>query len=262
MENGEDELTTTDNQAIRIENLSVSFSGKAVFSHLSLAIPRGGPTFLLGRSGSGKTTLLRAINRLNECFPGGVTQGQVQLRLAGAWVDAYAPGLAVDDLRRRVGMVFQSPNVLPLSILRNLVMPLRVSLGLPAAEAEARAEEALREAHLWDEVRDRLADPATTLSGGQQQRLCLARALALKPEILLLDEPTASLDFKAAQLIEELLLELKSRYTVLVVSHSLSQARRLAEHLLVMHDGGRVETLSSEVFRDKEALFSIMDELI
>ena len=248
--------------AIRFENLSVSFSGKAVLERLSVEIPAGGPSFLLGSSGSGKTTFLRAINRLNECFPDCKTSGRVHLRLGDAWLDAYAPEVAVDGLRRRVGMVFQAPNVLPMSIARNLVMPLRVSLGLPADVAEARMEESLREAHLWHEVKDRLGRPAVSLSGGQQQRLCLARALALRPQVLLLDEPTASLDFKAAQSIEELLTELASRYTVVVVSHSLSQARRLAEHLFVLRDGGRVECLAREVFRDKEALLSIMEALI
>ena len=248
------------NTAIRVEKLSVSFGGKRVVHGIDFSVAAGGLTFLLGRSGSGKTTLLRAINRLNECLPGCATSGRVHLHLGGSWLDAYAT--PVDNLRRRVGMVFQTPNVLPLSIARNLVMPLRVSLGLSADEAHARMEEALREAHLWREVHDRLDQPAATLSGGQQQRLCLARALALRPEILLLDEPTASLDFKAAQRIEELLLELRSRYTLLVVSHSLSQARRLADALFVLRDGGRIESVPRELFRDQDALLAMIDELL
>ena len=247
---------------IRIEDLSVRFDGRPVISHLSLEVCPGGPTFLLGRSGSGKTTLLRAINRLNECFPACETRGRIALRLGGAWVEAYAPRTLVEALRRQVGMVFQSPNVLPLSIERNMALPLRTALGLPADECAARMEQALREVHLWVEVQDRLAAPAATLSGGQQQRLCLARALALRPEILLLDEPTASLDFKAARQIEDLLVELSSRYTLLVVSHSLSQAHRLSEQVFVLHDGGRVERLAEDVFRDKEALLAAMDELV
>jgi len=248
--------------AIRVDKLSVSFTGKPVIRSLSLEIASGGPTFLVGRSGSGKTTLLRALNRLNECLPGCATGGQVELRLGEQWVDAYAATTSIENLRRRVGMLFQSPNVLPLSILRNIEMPLKVALSLPADEAEARAEQALREVHLWEEVKDRLSQAASTLSGGQQQRLCLARTLALRPEILLLDEPTASLDFKAAQRIEDLLVELKSRYTLLVVSHSLGQARRIAESLFVLHDGERIEALSRDVFQDRDALFSVMDELI
>jgi phosphate transport system ATP-binding protein len=248
--------------AIRIERLSVDFSGKAVLRDVSLEIPKGGPTFLLGRSGSGKTTLLRAINRLNECFPACRTSGRVVVNTADGAMDAYAPDTAVEVLRRRVGMVFQTPNVLPLSIARNICMPLEATQGMRGAEAEARMEEALREAHLWSEVRDRLRDPAVALSGGQQQRLCLARALALRPDILLLDEPTASLDFKAAQMVEELLGELKSRYTLVVVSHGLSQARRLAEYLFVLHDQGRVEELGKDVFRDKDALLAVLGDLL
>ena len=248
--------------AIRVDKLSVSFAGKRVVRHLSLEIPIGGPTFLLGRSGSGKTTFLRALNRLNECLPGCATSGQVELRLGGEWIDAYAAATSVEQLRRRVGMVFQSPNVLPMSISRNLAMPLKVALSLAADEAESRAEQVLREVHLWDEVKDRLSQPASTLSGGQQQRLCLARALAFRPEILLLDEPTASLDFKAAQRIEELLIELKSRYTLVIVSHSLSQAQRLAESLFVLHDGGRIEALGKDIFQERDALFGVMNELI
>lgn len=259
MENGNKQLNPC---AIRVEDLSVRFDGRPVISDLNLEVRRGGPTFLLGRSGSGKTTLLRAINRLNECFPGCETSGRVGLRLGGAWVDAYAPGTQVEMLRRQAGMVFQSPNVLPLSIERNMVLPLRTALGLPADECAARMEQALCEVRLWVEVRDRLAAPAATLSGGQQQRLCLARALALRPEILLLDEPTASLDFKAARQIEDLLVELSSRYTLLVVSHSLSQAHRLAEQVFVLRGSGQVERLTEDVFRDKEALLAAMDELV
>ena len=126
---------------IRIDDLSVAFDGRAVVDHLCLEIDRGGPTFLLGRSGSGKTTLLRAINRLNECFPGCETRGRVSLRLGGEWVDAYAPGTLIESLRRQAGMVFQSPNVLPLSVARNVTLPLRTVLRLSADECEARMEQ-------------------------------------------------------------------------------------------------------------------------
>ncbi len=259
MENGNNQVNSC---AIRIEDLTVRFGNRTVLSHLNLDVCQGGPTFLLGRSGSGKTTLLRAINRLNECFPGCETSGRISLRVGGAWVDAYAPGMPVETLRRQAGMVFQSPNILPLSIERNMLLPLKTALNLPAEESFVRMEQALREVHLWTEVQDRLAAQAATLSGGQQQRLCLARALALRPEILLLDEPTASLDFKAARQIEDLLLELSTRYTLLVVSHSLSQAHRLAEQVFVLRDGARAEGLAEDVFRDKEALLAAMDELV
>ena len=250
------------NVAIRIDNLSVAFGGRQILDQLSLDIPVGGPTFILGRSGSGKTTLLRAINRLNECLDDCVTTGGVHLHLGGAWVSAYAPGTPPETLRRRVGMVFQSPNVLPLSIERNLALPLQTVAALPAAEIAVRVEAALREVHLWEEVRDRLAQPAQSLSGGQQQRLCLARALALGPEILLLDEPTASLDVKAAAQIEALMSELSDRYTLVVVSHSLGQAHRLARQLFVLREEGRVEAVPESVFGDSEALLAAMESLI
>jgi len=248
--------------AIRIEHLSVHFSGKAVIDNISMAVPSGGPTFLLGRSGSGKTTLLRAVNRLNECFSNCETQGKIEVLLGGERVDAYGSSTPVQTLRQRIGMVFQNPNVLPMSIARNISLPLEAALSLSASECQDRVEQVLRDVYLWDEVKDRLSSPAIALSGGQQQRLCLARALALQPEILLLDEPTASLDFRAAQQIEELLLELKTRHTLFVVSHSLGQAMRLAEHVFVLHEGKRVETLPPKVFRNSEALLVAMGELI
>ncbi len=248
--------------AIRIERLSVGFGDRNVLRDLSLDIPVGGPTFILGRSGSGKTTLLRAINRLNECLPGCATQGRVGLQLGEGWVDAYDRQVVVEQLRRQVGMVFQSPNVLPLSIERNLRLPLETALALPADACQARIEQALRDVHLWDEVKDRLSSPAASLSGGQQQRLCLARALVLQPNILLLDEPTSALDFKAARQIEELLAELSARFTLVVVSHSLGQAHRLAKHVFILHDAHRIEALSPDVFRDHGALLATMDELL
>jgi len=247
--------------AIRVEQLSVAFAGRPVFENLDLEVESGGPTVLVGRSGSGKTTLLRAFNRLNECLPDCATTGSVQLRLGGEWLEAYAPSTRAEDLRKRVGMVFQTPNVLPVSVARNLDLPLGLALGLPPAERAERMELALCEAHLWDEVKDRLNQPATSLSGGQQQRLCLARALAYRPEILLLDEPTASLDFKAARGVEELLLELAGRYTLLVVSHSLNQARRVARRMFVLREGGQIEAVEQEALGDKERLLALMDEL-
>ena len=151
--------------------------------------------------------------------------------------------------------------MLPLSIARNIALPLSTVLELPSGEITGRVEAALREAHLWNEVCDRLDAPAQSLSGGQQQRLCLARALALGPEILLLDEPTASLDVRSARQIEELLEGLKTRYTLLIVSHSIAQAHRLAERVFVLHDGSRIEQLPAALCRDKAALLAALDEV-
>jgi phosphate transport system ATP-binding protein len=249
--------------AIRIRDLGVAFHGRSILENVSLDVETGGPTVLVGRSGTGKTTLLRAINRLNECLPGCETKGSVVLRLGGEWV--LAAGTQPQELRRRVGMVFQTPNPLPVSVARNMELPLALALGLSARERGERMEQALREARLWDEVKDRLGHPATTLSGGQQQRLCLARALAFRPEVLLLDEPTASLDYKAARGVEELLAELSGNYTLLLVSHNLNQARRLARRMLVLRpreEGGAVEAVDQEALADRDRLFALMDELL
>lgn len=244
-----------------IEDLSVSFAGHRVLHGFNLSLPPRTITVILGRSGSGKSTFLRTLNRLNECFPGSHTDGRVRLFLSNEWVDVYSDGFALTELRRRVGMVFQSPNVLPSSIGRNIALPLKLVMGLSAADAARRMEWALREAQLWDEVEGRLHHPATTLSGGQQQRLCLARALAMEPEFLLLDEPTASLDFQASAKIEELLLRLKDRYTIVAVSHSLSQAGRLADRIVVINQGTVVGTFEPEDFRGRETFERLVENI-
>lgn len=247
--------------AIQMAGLHVSFGGKPILRDLTLPFPVRTISVLIGRSGSGKTTLLRALNRLNECFTGCETSGTVRMKVDDAFVDVYQNGLPLAELRRRVGMVFQSPNVLPVSIAKNLALPLRLVLGLHKKEIPDRVEEALKAVHLWDEVKDRLKDQATTLSGGQQQRLCLARVLALQPDILLLDEPTASLDFRAAMKIEELLLDLKGQYTIIAVSHSMSQARRLADVVVILREGEIVKRLSSSEFSDHHIVEDLLEEV-
>lgn len=261
METRQPPLTPAGENAAELRGLRVAFAGREVLHGVDLDAPARAATVLVGRSGSGKTTLLRALNRLNECFEGAQTRGEVRIRLGGAWVDAYAGGMPVTELRRRVGMVFQTPNLLPLSVERNLTMPLRRVLGLSRREAREAAAEALAEARLWDEVGDRLHAPALELSGGQQQRLCLARALALRPEVLLLDEPTASLDFLAARDIEELLTRLKERYALVVVSHSLPAAARLADRLLVLRDGAVAARLTRADLDRAGTLAGLMEEL-
>jgi phosphate transport system ATP-binding protein len=244
-----------------VRDLSVSFAGRRVLKGLGLELRDRRLTVIIGPSGSGKTTLLRTFNRLNECFPHAATAGRLRLRLGGQWRDIYRDGFPVTELRRRIGMVFQTPNLLPLSIEKNIALPLQLVLGTPRPEIPRRLEEALQAAHLWGEVKDRLRAPALTLSGGQQQRLCLARALALAPDFLLLDEPTASLDFRAAGKIEALLLDLKERYPVLAVSHSLSQARRLADQILVLKDGAIVRTLEGTDIRQPDLLPRLVEEI-
>jgi phosphate transport system ATP-binding protein len=246
---------------VAVEDLHVGFAGREVLHGLSAEFYRGRLAMILGRSGSGKTTFLRALNRLNECFPNSETRGSLKLKLQGEWRDIYQDGLPLPELRHRVGMVFQTPHLLPVSIVENLALPVKLILGLPRREIPIRAEQALREAHLWEEVKDRLKAPAHTLSGGQQQRLCLARLLALEPEILLLDEPTASLDFRASLKVEELLLSLKKYYTVIAVSHSLSQARRLADKALIFKDGSVVQELSRDDLQVPDTLQTLLEEI-
>ncbi|MEG6552110.1 phosphate ABC transporter ATP-binding protein [Desulfocurvibacter africanus] len=245
---------------VRIEGLTVAFSGTPVVRDVDMEVPAGGITVLLGRSGSGKTTLLRAVNRLNECFPGCTTSGRVRLALKDGQLDAYAPDRDVEELRRRVGMVFQTPNVLPMSVEKNLLLPLRLVCGIAGLEAHERMRSALNEAGLWDEVENRLNAGAQTLSGGQQQRLCLARAIALEPDVLLLDEPTASVDYQSALRLEELLLRLKERYTLLVVSHSLRQAQRIAERIVVMRAGQISRVLEKGELAKAGSLEEVLDD--
>ncbi len=247
--------------AVVVGGLHVSFAGREVLHNLATKFNRGRLTVILGRSGSGKTTFLRALNRLNECFPGSATRGSVRLKLQGEWRDIYRDRLPLTELRRRVGLVFQTPHLLPTTIAHNIALPAKLVLDWPRREIPARVEWALKEAHLWEEVKDRLEAPASTLSGGQQQRLCLARLLALEPEILLLDEPTASLDFRSALKVEELLLTLKERYTIIAVSHSLSQARRLADEALIFRDGSVAQQFSQEDLQAPDTLQALLEEI-
>jgi phosphate transport system ATP-binding protein len=244
-----------------VKDLSVSFGGREVLKAVNLTLEKGRLYVLIGRSGAGKTTLLRSFNRLNECLPRCHVMGSLRLNIHNQWVEVYGDALPVTELRRQVGMVFQTPNILPTSVEKNISLPLKLVLGMGKSEITLRVEQALREVHLWDEVRDRLHAPAATLSGGQQQRLCLARALALEPVVLLLDEPTASLDFLASKKIEELLLALKDRYTLLAVSHSLSQARRLADRVLVLNEGRLAGSLDGKELQQGETFQNLLEEV-
>jgi phosphate transport system ATP-binding protein len=251
-------MTSEHNAMIRLDKLRVRFSEKIVLKDITLSLWPNQLTVLAGPSGSGKSTLLRSINRLNavtDCR----TEGAVHIRFDGREVDVYSDSIPLSELRRRVGMVFQTPAVLPFSIEKNIAMPLRVTLGLSGAALTERVAWALREVSLWDEVKDRLREPAPTLSGGQQQRLCLARVLALEPQVLLLDEPTASLDFKAAARIEALLSRLKQRYAILAVSHSLSQTRRIADRVCVLKEGQIIQEMARHELEDADAFQKLME---
>lgn len=218
--------------------LRVAFGARQILKNIDFAALATGITAIVGRSGSGKTTLLRQFNRLNETFPGYRASGSIAARLDGRMVEIMAKlPLPLSQLRRRIGMVFQTPDVLPDSIRRNMLLPLTVVAGMDRREAQERMEAALVQANLWQEVRTRLDSPAESLSGGQKQRLCLARALALGPDILLLDEPTASLDIMATSAIERLLLTIAQELPLIIVTHNPSQAATLADNVALMARG-------------------------
>lgn len=209
-----------------------------VLFDISLEIRHGEIFALIGPSGCGKSTFLRTLNRMNDTIPEARFEGSVLLD----GEDIYAPGADVISLRRRVGMIFQRSNPFPFSVRDNVAFGLRVNgLARGHGEREAIIERSLRAAGLWDEVRDRLDAPALALSGGQQQRLCIARALAIEPEILLMDEPASALDPIATGRIEELALELKQRYTIVIVTHNLQQAARISDRTAFFLSGRLIE---------------------
>ena len=211
---------------IEVEQLSLHYGQKPAFHDVTLSINKGCITALVGPSGCGKTSFLTALNRLTDIIPGCRVTGRI--RIDG--LDVLAPQTDVIRLRRRVGMIFQKPNPFPLSILKNLEFPLREH-GLKDRERiAANIETVLRDVGLWDEVKDRLHLPALALSGGQQQRLCMARALVLSPEVLLMDEPCSALDPLSSGVVEDLIVGLRGHYTVLIVTHNLAQARRIADY--------------------------------
>jgi phosphate transport system ATP-binding protein len=204
---------------------------------VQLAIQPRAITALIGPSGCGKSTFLRSVNRLNELIP--QTRHTGDILLDGDSV--YARGTDTVDLRRRVGMVFQRPNPFPKTIYDNVAYGPRLNALGPEREMPERVERALRRAALWDEVKDRLHESGTALSGGQQQRLCIARALANEPEILLMDEPCSALDPKATQRIEELIIELKANYTIVIVTHNMQQAARVSDRTGFFYLGRLIE---------------------
>jgi len=211
---------------IRIERLTYRYGSDVALKDVSLDIPSNAITVVFGPAGSGKTTLLRLINRLNDLVPGTTLSGTIRLR----GKNIYDPDVDVPSLRRRVGMVFALPLPLPGTIRENVTYGPRLAGRRDRAELEELVERSLRQAALWDEVKDRLDDPATALSGGQQQRLCIARSLALSPEVLLLDEPTSGLDPISTAKVEQSLYDLRSNYTVVMVPHSVQQAARVADY--------------------------------
>ena len=229
--------------ALEAAGLNAWFGSLHVLKDVSMTARARAVTALIGPSGSGKSTLIRCLNRMHEEVRGAKLNGRVLFN----GTDLYAPGTDPVDVRRRIGMVFQRPTPFPtMSVLENVVAGLRLGQRIGKSEAHTRGEDALRRAGLWDEVKDRLGNPGGGLSGGQQQRLCIARALAVQPEILLMDEPASALDPGSTLRIEELIEKLKVEYTVVIVTHNMQQATRVADDTVFMLDGQVVEAGPTE----------------
>ncbi|MGD6809088.1 MAG: phosphate ABC transporter ATP-binding protein PstB [Candidatus Bathyarchaeia archaeon] len=222
---------------VDIKQLNVWFKDNHVLKNVTLPIEGKAVTAIMGPSGCGKSTLVRSINRMNDLIPGSKTVGEL-------FVDGeniFSDSMSIYDLRRRVGMVFQRPNPFPKSIFDNVAFGPSIHKTAKGSGLKELVERSLRGAALWDEVKDRLGDGAFSLSGGQQQRLCIARALAVEPEVLLMDEPCSALDPAATAKIETLIQELKENYTVIIVTHNLQQAARVSDYTAFMYVGQLVE---------------------
>jgi phosphate transport system ATP-binding protein len=235
-----DQSTPLVDQPAKIEAQSLNFyyGDKRALQDISVRIQPNLVTAFIGPSGCGKSTFLRTLNRMNDIIPGAQVAGRVLIDGS----NIYDPGVDVVQLRRRVGMVFQKSNPFPKSIFENIAYGLRINATAGSrSELAERVEESLKQAALWEEVKDRLHESALAMSGGQQQRLCIARALAVRPDILLMDEPASALDPIATQRIEELIYDLKKAYTIVIVTHNMQQAARVSDHTAFFWLGRLVE---------------------
>ena len=224
--------------SIDVQGLNFYYGTKRALEDITIGLPARLVTAFIGPSGCGKSTFLRTLNRMNDIIPGTRVDGRVLIDGR----DIYARGTDVVELRRRVGMVFQKSNPFPKSIFENVAYGVRInSMAASRADLQERVEESLRAAAIWDEVKDRLHESALALSGGQQQRLCIARALAVKPDILLMDEPASALDPIATQRIEELIYQLKTNYTIVIVTHNMQQAARVSDRTAFFWLGKLIE---------------------
>lgn len=231
---------------ITVEGLDLWYSSTQALHHVSMDIPEKSITALIGPSGCGKSTFLKTLDRMNDLVPGVRIEGTV--RYDGK--DIFAADVDVNELRRQVGMVFQKPNPFPMSIYDNVAYGPRTHGVRNRAKLDEIVEQSLRSAAIWDEVKDRLKKNALGLSGGQQQRLCIARALAVEPRVLLMDEPTSALDPISTSKIEELAMELKKRYTIVIVTHNMQQALRISDRTAFFLLGELIE------YDDTEKMFS------
>ncbi len=231
------ETVVTSAPKITARNLNFYYNGYQALKNINLDIAERKVTAIIGPSGCGKSTLLRVFNRIYSIYPKLEAKGEVMLD----GENILDPSFALNRLRSKVGMVFQKPVPFPMSIYDNIAYGIKHYEKLPRAEMDNRVEQALRQAALWDEAKDKLKQNALGLSGGQQQRLCIARAIALKPEVILFDEPTSALDPIATSKIEQLVEELKSQFTIVIVTHNMQQASRVSDHTAFMYLGDLVE---------------------
>ena len=234
------------NNILSVENLCLWYGSHQALKDINIEIPEKSITALIGPSGCGKSTFLKTLDRMNDLIPDVKITGSVLYK----GEDIFAPSVDVSELRRQVGMVFQKPNPFPMSIYDNIACGPRTHGVKNKAKLDEIVEKSLRGAAIWDEVKDRLKKNALGLSGGQQQRLCIARALAVEPEVLLMDEPTSALDPISTSKIEELAMELKEKYTIVIVTHNMQQAVRISDHTAFFLLGELVE------YGETEKLFS------
>ncbi len=246
--NSESDKLSLENEdiAIEVKDWNLYYGSKQALTGVNMKLPRNRVTAFIGPSGCGKSTLLRCFNRMNDLIDSVSVEGTILLDDE----DVYLKTMDVSALRRRVGMVFQKPNPFPKSIFENVCYGLRLQNIKNKQLLNETVEWALRGANLWDEVKDRLDENALSLSGGQQQRLCIARAIAIKPEVLLLDEPTSALDPISTLAVEELIFELKKEFTILIVTHNMQQAARVSDYTAFMYMGDLVE------YTDTDTLFT------
>jgi phosphate transport system ATP-binding protein len=234
---GEKEAVMAQQAIIECEKVNLHYGAFRALRHVSLAIPVNSVTALIGPSGCGKSSFLRTLNRMNDLVPGARVEGKILLN----GEEIYSPAVDVDLLRKRVGMVFQRPNPFPMSIYDNVAYGPRIHGEKRKAELDPIVESSLRAAALWDDVKDRLSKSALELSGGQQQRLCIARCLAVQPDVLLMDEPTSALDPISTAKIEDLTQVLRERYTIVIVTHNMQQAARISNQTAFFLSGELVE---------------------
>lgn len=238
----------TDNVKLLGQNVNLWFSDKHILKDCNIAFNEKEVTALIGPSGCGKSTLLRCFNRMHDLNTEAKIEGTFKLDDQ----DIYSGSTSVTEVRRNIGMVFQKANPFPKSIYENINYGLKIN-GVPQEQREALIEKSLKESYLWDEVKDDLKKPAHRLSGGQQQRLCIARAVALRPEVILMDEPCSALDPISTNKVEELIHELKKQYTIVIVTHNMQQARRVADKTCFMYLGEVVEFApTEEVFENPQ----------